>query len=100
MSRIQGGNSYRLPGPSEAEASCFPAVTAQEIEVAVLAELQGDSFDEARMQRWLELARSVNVPGESPSYVGVSKVRLRVEDYVDGQWIEVTRVEFTSPLGC
>lgn len=100
VSRIQGGNSYRLPGPSEAEASCFPAVTAQEIEVAVLAELQGDSFDEARMQRWLELARSVNVPGESPSYVGVSKVRLRVEEYVDGQWIEVTRVEFTSPLGC
>ena len=100
VSRIQGGNSYRLPGPSEAEASCFPPVTAQEIEAAVLAELQGDGFDETRAQRWLELARSVNVPGESPSYVGVSKVRLRVEQYVDGRWVEVTRVEFTSPLGC
>ena len=100
LPRMQGGNSYRLPGPTEAEASCFPAVTAQEIEAAVLAELQGDGFDETRAQRWLELARSVNVPGESPSYVGVSKVRLRVEQYVDGRWVEVTRVEFTSPLGC
>ena len=66
----------------------------------MLASLQGDSFDQTRVQRWLELARSVNVLGESPSYIGVSKVRLRVEQYVDGQWIEVTRVEFTSPLGC
>lgn len=97
---MQGGNHYRLPGPTEAEASCFPPVTAQEIEAAVLAELQGYSFEEARVQRWLELARGVSAPGEGPSYVGVSKMRLRFEQYVDDQWVEVTRVEFTSPLGC
>ena len=100
LPRMQGGNSYRLPGPTEAEASCFPAVTAQKIEAAVLAALRDYSFEETRVQRWLALARGVSVPGEGPSYIGVSKVRLRIEQYVDDQWIEVTSVEFTSPLGC
>ena len=97
---MQGGNHYRLPGPTEAEASCFPPVTAQEIEAAVLAELQGYSFEEARMQRWLELARTAAPPGEGPMYIGISKVRLRVEQYVADHWAEVTTVEFTLPLGC
>ena len=100
LSRMQGGNSYTLPGPTEAESSCFPSATTQEIEAAVLAELQGYGFEETRVQRWLELARNVRVPGESPSYVSVSTVRLRVEEYIDDRWVEVTRVEFTSPLGC
>ena len=100
LPRMQGENHYRLPGPSEAEASCFPPVTAQEIEAAVLAALRDYSFEETRVQRWLALARGVSVPGEGPSYIGVSKVRLRIEQYADDEWVEVTSVEFTSPLGC
>ena len=100
LPRMQGGNSYTLPGPTETEASCFPSFTPQEIQAATLAELQGYGFEETRVQRWLELARTVSALGEGPLYVGVSKVRLRIEHYVDDQWVEVTRVEFTSPLGC
>ena len=100
MPRMQDGNSYILQAPTDAEASCFPSFTPQQIEAALLAELQNYSFEEARVQRWLELAKTAGTPGEGPLYIGISKVRLRVEQFVDDQWAEVTTVEFTLPLGC
>ena len=91
---------FVLPKPNDAESSCFPPSTAAEIKIAVRSALRGYGMAGADARHWLELADSVDGPGDQPSYIGVSKVRVRIEKRTRHAWEEVTTVEFMPPLGC
>jgi hypothetical protein len=55
---------------------------------------------EDAVPRWLGLLAPVKKAGDPPTYVGISKVRVRVEALRKDQWVDVTTVEFLVPLGC
>jgi hypothetical protein len=90
---------FVLPAPSEQEAGCFPSVRATEIAAATRATLLRAGMEDS-VPHWLGLLAPVKRAGDQPTYVGVSKVRLRVEALRQGQWVEVTTVEFLMPMGC
>ncbi|MET0580577.1 MAG: hypothetical protein ABWX88_08475 [Pseudoxanthomonas sp.] len=91
---------FVLPKPTEAESTCFPAATKAEIKTAVRSALRRYGMDDSGGEHWLELADSVNAPGELPSYIGVSKVRVRIEKRIERSWKEVTTIELMPPMGC
>jgi hypothetical protein len=93
-------NDFVLPTPTEAEASCFPPATSAEIAAALRQALRGYGMQNAEHERWLQLAASVAVPGDAPSYIAVSKVRLRIETRNAKGWSETTTIEFIPPMGC
>lgn len=91
---------FVLPHPSAAQASCFPSSTIDELKVVLRSALQASGIAETDRQRWITLADSIEVLGDAPSYIGVSKVRVRIDEQAGGQWKEVTTLEFMLPLGC
>lgn len=91
---------FLLPRPSEAESSCFPDATASEIRSALESALRDAGIPDADARRWLTLAKSIHKAGESPSYIGISKVRVRIEERAHDGWKHVTMLEFLLPLGC
>lgn len=94
-----GLHAFTLPAPSGWEASCFPSVRVGEIRAATQAALVRSGMEDAA-PRWLDLLAPVKKVGDQPTYVGISKVRVRVEALRNGQWREVTTVEFLVPMGC
>lgn len=94
------GGGFVLPHPSAAQASCFPPSTIVELELALRSALQANGIPEPDRQRWMTLADSMKFPGDAPSYIGISKVRVRIDERADGQWKQVTTLEFMLPLGC
>ena len=91
---------FVLPGPTVKQATCFPRATKAELREALVSALEKDGGDELRTTRWLALTDSIKVPGDSPSYVGVSKMRVRIEQLIGQEWKKVTTLEFILPLGC
>ena len=91
---------FVLPMPTEAEASCFPPATSAEIAAALRQALRGYGMQDAEGERWLQLAASVAVPGDAPSYIAVSKVRLRIETRDAKGGSETITLEFMLPMGC
>ena len=94
-----GPHAFILPSPTEQESGCFPSARAPEIKVATRTALVREGMEDA-VPRWLGLLAPVSKAGDHPTYVGISKVRMRVEALREGQWVEVTTVEFLMPLGC
>ncbi len=91
---------FVLPHPSAAQASCFPPSSMAELKAALRSVLQANGTPEPDRQRWMTLADSIRLPGDAPSYIGVSKVRVRIDEQANGQWKQVTTLEFMLPLGC
>lgn len=91
---------FVLPTPNEAESSCFPSSTAAEIKSALRSALRGYGISGSEARHWLKLTDSINAPGNLPSYIGISKVRVRVEERGQQGWRPVTTIEFMPPLGC
>lgn len=94
-----GALTWTLPAATASESTCFPPTSAREIEAATRTALVRAGMDGAD-PRWLALARSVATPGEAPSYVAISKIRVRVEVVSAGAWAELTTIEFEVPMGC
>jgi hypothetical protein len=92
-------NAFILPSPTEQESGCFPAARAPEVKAATRAALERAGMDDG-VSRWLDLLAPVEKAGDHPTYVGISKVRVRVEVRRKGQWVEVTTAEFLMPMGC
>lgn len=90
---------FVLPAPNEQESGCFPSVRATDITAATRAALVREGMEDS-VSHWLGLLAPVSKAGDHPTYVGISKVRMRVEALRKGQWVEVTTVEFLMPLGC
>lgn len=99
LAESAGPLAYVLPAPSEQEAACFPPVAAAEIKAATRAALLREGMEDAA-PRWLDLLAPVAKAGDQPTYVGISKVRVRVETLRKGQWVEVATLEFLPPMGC
>lgn len=91
--------AFVLPVPAEHESTCFPPTTTDEIvaETRRVLVRDGMASDGAH---WLALARSVRVPGELPSYVGISKVRVRIEQRDGDAWRVIHTIDFLPPMGC
>jgi hypothetical protein len=94
------GGDFVLPTPNEAESSCFPPSTTAEIKAALRSALRGYGISGSEARHWLELAGPIDAPGDQPSYLGISKVRVRVEQRGLQGWWPLTMIEFMPPLGC
>ena len=94
------GATFVLPAPSDAQASCFPAVTVAEIRSALAARLRADGREGPDADRWLSLLRPLASVDDLPISIGISTVRLRIEVRDDDEWRQLTMLEFKLPLGC
>lgn len=94
------GATFVLPAPSDAQASCFPAVTVAEIRSALAARLRADSREGPDAERWLSLLRPLASVDELPISVGISTMRLRIEVRDNDAWRQLTMLELKLPLGC
>lgn len=86
-----GKNRFLTPTISEAEASKFPKVSAKEIQNAILK--YGDKW-------WLEHARKVKSPHDSPCGVGISKIWYRILVKNGDQWVVINTIAVDVPMGC
>jgi hypothetical protein len=91
---------FRLPMPSDGDRSCFPNATRAELQAAVAQALDRSGVDAASRQQWLASAGRVTRVGELPSYVAISKMRVRIEQYDGREWKLLTTIEFSVPMGC
>jgi len=91
---------FRLPVALERDHTCFPAATRAELKQALKQELDQSGFDPDSRRAWLESVERVPRVGESPSYVALSTVRVRIEEYAGGQWRLLTTIAFDIPMGC
>lgn len=94
----QGG--FRLPTPQDRDRTCFPRATREELRHAVRKELAKYDMGAEWNQRWLGLARQSPRVGEFPSYIEISTVRVRIEQYDGRQWRVLTTIDFRVPMGC
>lgn len=95
------GSGFRLPAPSDRDHSCFPHATREELREAVKRELDEYGWEKEQREHWLQLVRQVPKPGEQPSYVAISTVRVRIERLDDrGTWTLLTTIDFELPMGC
>jgi hypothetical protein len=96
----EGSNGFRLPMPLDDDHSCFPEATHAELRAALKQALDKFELDSANQQPWLDAIARVPRVGEYPSYVAISTVRVRIEQYDGRQWRVVTTIEFAVPMGC
>jgi len=95
----EGNNGFRLPTTRDGDQSCFPKATRAELRAALKQEL-GKYGDPAGQQWWLDAVDRVPRVGEPPSYVAISTVRVRIEQYDGRQWRVLTTIDFGVPMGC
>jgi hypothetical protein len=96
----EGRDGFRLPTPVDRDHSCFPNASREELRAALEQQLGKYGFDPASQQWWLEAADRVPRVGEFPSYVAISTVRVRIEQYDGRQWRVLTTIDFGVPMGC
>lgn len=95
-----GDNGFRLPAPRDEDHACFPQATRAELRVAVERALRQHGMDTDWDQRWLSLVDQVPRVGESPSYIAISTVRVRIERHDGRSWSLLTTIDFRIPMGC
>lgn len=98
--RAEGSNGFRLPMARDGDHSCFPKATRAELRAALKQELGKSGFDPASDKWWLDAVDRVPRVGEPPSYVAISTVRVRIEQYDGRQWRVLTTIDFGVPMGC
>lgn len=98
--RVDAG-TFVLPVSTESQASCFPPYTQAELRDAIRAQLADDGrSDPAALERWTP-KRVPGYDGMLPTpHPGLSRIRLRVQERIDGAWTTVTVVTFMPPMGC
>ncbi len=94
--RPGGAHAFVLPVPSQEQADCFPAFGHDELVAATRQAVStwGDA------EAWVRMLDAVRQAGDVPTFVAISKVRVRVQALRDGEWTEVTTLEFMPPMGC
>lgn len=92
--------AFRLPLPHDRDLACFPRSTREELRAAVERAVAMPAADAAWRQRWLALADQVPQVGEYPSYVALSRIRVRIEAYDGREWTLLTTLELQVPMGC
>jgi hypothetical protein len=97
LAAVLAPRRFRLPVPTDAEAACFPPVSTDELVQAIRTAARQDGFDAAR---WTSLVPPRARPGDAPTYVAISTMRVRVERRVGGRWQPATMLVFRLPMGC
>lgn len=98
--RVDAG-TFVLPASTEAQATCFPSYTQAELRDAIRAQLADDGrSDPATLERWTP-KRVPDYDGTLPTaHPGLGRIRVRVQERIDGAWTTVTVVTFLPPMGC
>jgi hypothetical protein len=85
-------NRVLLPNFDEVNVDCFPEVSDDEINEAILA--QGG-------EEWVRIFEGEGWPdGYSPVEISLSTVRIKIEKLISAQWRVVTVINIAIPMGC
>ncbi|WP_200842627.1 hypothetical protein [Zhongshania aliphaticivorans] len=85
-------NTFQLPDFNDVNVDCFPAVTDEEIASEVMR---------VGGQEWVDIANGKGWPaGYRPISIELSRVRLKIEKFIEGEWSRVTVMNIAIPMGC
>ena len=90
--KIAYNHKVLLPNFDEVNVDCFPEVTHDEINAAVLA--KGG-------EEWVRILNGEGWPeGYSPVEVSLSTARIKIEKLINTQWQVVTVINIAIAMGC
>ena len=84
-------HSFKLPDFESIDVDCFPDVSEEDIKAEALK--QGGEF-------WISILEENALLEYDPISIGLSSVRVKIEQWVDAEWVVVRVIDLKLPLGC